>query len=102
MSPPTKKQKLLEVTKQSTKPTTVESKAMLSNSSTVENGNRLCLPDDDELKQIELDTHGLVCNIGNSWFKALEPQFSKPYFVQVIFKSDFAGNLYFRLFFYNI
>jgi len=29
-------------------------------------------------------THGLVQNMGTSWFKALEPEFSKPYFEKVI------------------
>ena len=31
----------------------------------------------------EKQTNGLLVNFGQSWFKALEPEFAKPYFIQV-------------------
>lgn len=33
----------------------------------------------------EKQTNGLVTNVGESWFKVLAEEFSKPYFVQVYF-----------------
>ena len=35
------------------------------------------------MEQCFADHHGLVTDIGPSWFKALEKEFSKPYFQQV-------------------
>ena len=34
-------------------------------------------------------TDGLVVNMGLSWFKALEAEFSKPFFVKVCFEINF-------------
>jgi hypothetical protein len=36
-----------------------------------------------KIKMVAKQTHGLVTNIGSTWFEALEPQFSKPYFATV-------------------
>ena len=38
-----------------------------------------------KIKLTEKQTHGIVTNIGTSWYKALEPEFSKPYFVKVLY-----------------
>ena len=35
------------------------------------------------MRLVSKNTHGLVCNMGSSWFRALEAEFSKPYFLQV-------------------
>jgi hypothetical protein len=34
------------------------------------------------------ESHGLLTNIGPSWFKALEAEFSKPYFIKVKFPKS--------------
>lgn len=34
-------------------------------------------------KLYEKQTHGLLVNFGQSWFRALEPEFAKPYFIQL-------------------
>ena len=41
-----------------------------------------------KLKLIERQTSGVVVNIGPSWMKALEAEFSKPYFQKVGLGKD--------------
>ncbi len=36
-----------------------------------------------KLKLLSSQSEGLVTNIGPTWFRALEPEFAKPYFQQV-------------------
>ncbi len=36
-----------------------------------------------EMKLTEKSTHGLVTEFGKTWFQALKPEFSKPYFIKV-------------------
>ena len=44
-----------------------------------------------KLKLIERQTSGVVVNIGPSWLKALEAEFSKPYFQKVGRGRDLEG-----------
>ena len=36
-----------------------------------------------KMKLTTKNTHGVVVNMGPTWFKALEPEFTKPYFLKV-------------------
>lgn len=41
--------------------------------------NRICA----KTKLLKSKTHGICTNVGLSWMKALEPEFTKQYFIQV-------------------
>ena len=36
-----------------------------------------------KMKLLAKNTNGVVVNVGPTWFKALESEFTKPYFVEV-------------------
>ena len=36
-----------------------------------------------KMKLTTKNTHGVVVNMGPTWFKALEPEFTQPYFLKV-------------------
>ena len=41
-----------------------------------------------KMKLVEKSTLGVVVNMGPTWFKALEKEFSKPYFIEVEICSE--------------
>ncbi len=38
---------------------------------------------------VSKQTHGLITNFGLSWFKILEPEFTRPYFIKVFAHNHF-------------
>lgn len=63
-------------------------RSLTTSQSTLTNVSSTSDEDDDDkvlerMKQTAQKTYGLVVNMGISWYKAFEKEFSKPYFLNV-------------------